>query len=254
MKRKNLREWWRTRAPAVRNVAHRRSRIASGGPGGRGSVPSPTALTRPGAGVVGKARIAYILSMFPALSETFILREILELRRRGVEIDIFSLKPCSDALVHPGAEDLVQEGRVHYASPWRGLLRFARLFVLQPATVLKVMRDFRASFTGSGVSLAKSFTSMVLAADLIPLLREQGVSHIHAPWATYPSTAAWFCSRLAGFSFSFTARAHDLFLEDHGIGIKLREARFAQTITEYNRSLIRRRFPSPRRRLAARDP
>jgi glycosyltransferase involved in cell wall biosynthesis len=245
MKRRNLREWWRGHAPLVRNAAHRRSRVVAGAGAARAATPSAGSHSRADGGVVGKARIAYIVSMFPALSETFILREILELRRRGVEVDIFSLKPCSDALVHPGARELVEEGRVRYASPWRGLLRFARLFLAQPATVLKVMGDFRASFTGSGMSLAKSFTSMVLAADLIPVLREQGVTHIHAPWATYPSTAAWFCSRLAGFSFSFTARAHDLFLEDHGIGVKLREARFTQTITEYNRSLIRRRYPSP---------
>lgn len=228
MKRRNLSGWLRERTPAHDE------------PGSESAASSPA-----DAGVAGKARIAYILSMFPALSETFILREIMELRRRGVEIDIFSLKPCSDALVHPGARELVEEGRVHYASPWRGLLRFTRLLLTRPGQVLKVMADFRRSFTGSGMSLAKSFTSMVLAADLIPFLRAEGVTHIHAPWATYPSTAAWFCSRLAGFSFSFTARAHDLFLEDHGIGIKLREARFAQTITEYNRSLIRRRFPSP---------
>ena len=236
MNKRIVKHWLRGRAARHRQ-ALRRVRL----PVAVRALPraTPAALARPG------QRIAYILSMFPALSETFILREILELRRRGVDIQIHSLKPCTDALVHPEAKQLVAQGRVHYASPARGLLRFGALALRHPGRVWSAMQDFRRSFTGSGLSLLKSLTSMALAADLIPRLRAQGATHIHAPWATYPSTAAWFCSRLAGFSFSFTARAHDLFLEDHGLSVKLREARFTQTITEYNRSLIRRRFPDP---------
>lgn len=238
MNKRIISQWLRGRA-AVQRRAHRRLRTPNAARATGASARPPSAPAAAG------QRIAYILSMFPALSETFILREILELRRRGVEIRIHSLKPCSDAIVHPEAKTLVAEGRVQYASPARGLLRFAGLALRHPRRVWGAMADFRRSFTGSGLSLAKSFTSMALAADLIPALRAQGITHIHAPWATYPSTAAWFCSRLAGFSFSFTARAHDLFLEDHGLAVKLREARFTQTITEYNRSLIRRRFPDP---------
>ena len=236
MNKRILKHWLRGRAAGHRQ-AQRKVRIT----------PSPRLAQRAAVAPPAHAgqRIAYILSMFPALSETFILREILELRRRDVEIQIHSLKPCTDALVHPEARTLVGQGRVHYASPTRAVLRFLGLALRHPRRVWRVMDDFRRSFTGSGLSLAKSFTSMALAADLIPSLRAQGITHIHAPWATYPSTAAWFCSRLAGFSFSFTARAHDLFLEDHALAVKLREARFTQTITEYNRSLIRRRFPDP---------
>ena len=236
MNKRILKHWLRGRAAGHRQ-AQRKVRIT----------PSPRLAQRAAVAPPAHAgqRIAYILSMFPALSETFILREILELRRRDVEIQIHSLKPCTDALVHPEARTLVGQGRVHYASPPRAVLRFLGLALRHPRRVWRVMDDFRRSFTGSGLSLAKSFTSMALAADLIPSLRAQGITHIHAPWATYPSTAAWFCSRLAGFSFSFTARAHDLFLEDHALAVKLREARFTQTITEYNRSLIRRRFPDP---------
>ena len=36
-------------------------------------------------------KLAYVLGEFPSLSETFILRELLELRRRGFELQIFAL-------------------------------------------------------------------------------------------------------------------------------------------------------------------
>lgn len=240
MKRRNSIRWMHIRKPARPGtcVAVSQGREQAGidhvKPGGRTEPPKP--------------RIAYILSMFPALSETFILRELLELERSGVELTILSLKPFTDRIVHPEAQSLMTRVPVHYASPCRGLARFAWLALSRPAKVVKLAADFHASFQGSSLSLVKSFTAMVLASDLIPILRARECTHVHAPWATYPATAALFCSRMAGYSFSFSARAHDLFLEDHGLAVKFREARFAQTITEYNRLLIERRYfrqPNP---------
>ena len=45
-------------------------------------------------------KVAYILKMFPRFSETFILGEILELEREGVEVHVFSLKMANDAGTH----------------------------------------------------------------------------------------------------------------------------------------------------------
>jgi glycosyltransferase involved in cell wall biosynthesis len=189
-----------------------------------------------------KQKVAYIVSMFPCWSETFILREMVELQRRGIEVTVVSLKPCSESMVHPEAAAMVEQGHVVYAAPVRSTVRFAGHMLVHPRRVLRLFREFGRNFRGSWPSLAKSFGSMVLAADVIGVMRERGIRHVHAPWATYPSTAAWCCSSLGGFTFSFTARAHDLFLEDHAISVKLREARFAQTITEYNSKLIERRY------------
>ena len=45
-------------------------------------------------------RLAYVLNIFPKLSETFIAGELAELSRRGVELRIFSLLPPHDELQH----------------------------------------------------------------------------------------------------------------------------------------------------------
>jgi colanic acid/amylovoran biosynthesis glycosyltransferase len=45
-------------------------------------------------------RIAYVLKIFPKLSETFIASELAELRRRGVELRILSLLPPRQELRH----------------------------------------------------------------------------------------------------------------------------------------------------------
>ena len=41
-------------------------------------------------------RIAYVLNIFPKISETFIAGELAELRKRGVELRILSLLPPRD--------------------------------------------------------------------------------------------------------------------------------------------------------------
>src|SRR6059036_3330615 len=45
-------------------------------------------------------RIAYVVNVFPKLSETFIAWELAELRRRGVEVRILSLRQPSEQLRH----------------------------------------------------------------------------------------------------------------------------------------------------------
>src|SRR5437588_12678048 len=39
----------------------------------------------------GSARIAYLLNNYPNLTQTFILQEILELERQGLQLRLFSL-------------------------------------------------------------------------------------------------------------------------------------------------------------------
>src|SRR3989442_4843818 len=45
-------------------------------------------------------RVAYVVNTFPKLSEPFIANELAELRRRGVEVLILSLRPPTEGLRH----------------------------------------------------------------------------------------------------------------------------------------------------------
>jgi hypothetical protein len=53
--------------------------------------------------------VAYIDSLFPCWSETFIVREIMALRRRGAQVRIFSLKPPNEGYVHETGRPLRKE-------------------------------------------------------------------------------------------------------------------------------------------------
>ena len=45
-------------------------------------------------------RVAYIVNVFPKLSETFIAGELTELHRRGVEVRVLSLRQPTEEIRH----------------------------------------------------------------------------------------------------------------------------------------------------------
>ena len=79
------------------------------------------------------------------------------------------------------------------------------------------------------VPLAAAFARRIEALDL---------DHVHAHWATHPALAAWVIGRLTGRTYSFTAHAHDIYVERPMLAEKLRGAAFAVTISDYNQRLL----------------
>src|SRR5262245_42674178 len=59
-------------------------------------------------------KIAYIVSRFPTITETFVLYEMLALQRLGMKIEVFSLIHEREEQVQPGAEGFVKSA--HYPS------------------------------------------------------------------------------------------------------------------------------------------
>ncbi|HEX9269221.1 MAG TPA: glycosyltransferase family 4 protein [Candidatus Limnocylindria bacterium] len=59
-------------------------------------------------------RIAYVVNTFPKLSESFIAGELAELRRRGIEVMILSLRPPGESLRHEVVEEAGLDTRTVY--------------------------------------------------------------------------------------------------------------------------------------------
>lgn len=183
-------------------------------------------------------RIVYIVSLFPCWSETFIVREINQLMRLGVHIDIISLKPHSERLVHADAAELLP--RVTYAADNGG-----RAFVAAFAQPIMSLREIQRIVCGLWLSpeaLVKTLVVWWRTLGSLSAVRAMQPQHVHAHWATYPSTAALILSERLGLPFSFTAHAHDIFVNDHLISAKLRAARFTVTISQFNLRYLADRF------------
>lgn len=182
-------------------------------------------------------RVIYLVSLFPCWSETFIVREIHALRRKGVDVRIVSLKHPSEKLVQSDAAAL--QSLVLYPP---GLLASAKTVLKtvlrhpwrELATVFGLVRGFR----GMHEALLKSLVVWWRTLALAPAVRALQPDHLHAHWATYPSTAAWMLSSRIGVPFSFTSHAHDIFLEDHLLAQKFADAAFGVTISAFNRRYL----------------
>ena len=177
------------------------------------------------------------MSLFPCWSETFIVREINALIALGVDIRIVSLKGPRESMVQSDAQALLD--RVVYPLPWYITLPRALVQVLKnPWRELTDLFALARQLAGRPGDLAKSLVVWWRTLGLLPVIRGIAPNHLHAHWATFPSTSAMWVARRLNLPFSFTAHAHDIFVNDHLVAQKLERAAFGVTISEFNREYL----------------
>jgi glycosyltransferase involved in cell wall biosynthesis len=84
--------------------------------------------------------------------------------------------------------------------------------------------------------------ALVLFPKVVMMARDmekQGVTHIHAHYATHPALAAWIIHRLTGIPYSVTVHAHDIFVDQEMLATKLGEADFVVAISRFNREYLK---------------
>jgi len=177
-------------------------------------------------------RVAYVAGTYPELSETFVTGELRELARRGVKTVVF-------AVVRGGGE-LQGAPPATYVVELSKPAQLASLVALagrHPVRTARALLDRSRRWGGSARDMAA----------LAPMARAmRGVDHVHAHFAGQPTDVAARLSELTGVPFSFTAHAHDVFVEWERMPLKLDAARFAATVCEYNRDYIAERVPGAR--------
>jgi len=182
-------------------------------------------------------RIGYIVSRFPTDAETFILRELNAVDALpDMDVWLFSLYRPAEPFVHPAAERWTRTP--HRPTARRALTACAYWLVRRPLRLLSSTAAVLAGSVRRPATLARSLLTLPLAAEHARRAHAEGIEHLHAHFATYPALSAWLCHRLTGLPYSFTAHAHDIFVDTTFLGRKLRDARFVVAISEYNRRVL----------------
>jgi glycosyltransferase involved in cell wall biosynthesis len=186
----------------------------------------------------GRRRIAYVVSRFPAVTETFILDELRELRARGVEVEVLPLFGARGGELHEAFGQLRPRTHYHRTLSWE--LAAAQLHWLRRRPRALVSAWFQAlrATAPSRKLLVRAPAVLLKAALVARRLEGMGVAHLHAHWATHPALAAWTVRALTGIPYSFTAHAHDLYVDRAMLREKVRDAAFVVTISEFNRRLL----------------
>ncbi|WP_320672291.1 glycosyltransferase [Patulibacter defluvii] len=191
-------------------------------------------------------RVAYVVSRFPQISETFIVRELDEVAAAGVAIELFSLFGVPDgAVAHPRAAPWV--ARLHRGRPVRGLAALGWWGLRRPLRLGGSLAAIAWGHRRSPRHLLRALATAVLAADHARTMQRLGVARVHAHYATYPALTAWLVRRLTGLPYGFTAHAHDLYVDRSFLRRKVEDADLVVTISRFNQRLLRQVAPAARR-------
>jgi len=188
-------------------------------------------------------RVVYVLSQFPCYDEAFLLREVHAVAQK-VDTWVFSLRPSRDPVVHEEARALRPRTlSVAFLLSTRIARAQLRLLRLRPRRWLAAVFRLVAGNWRSPEFLLKSLAFLPKAGWLAAWAMENGVTRLHAGWATYPATVALFVSDVTGLPFSFSGHAHDIYVDTTGLAAKLRGADFVTTCTSKNADHLRALAP-----------
>jgi glycosyltransferase involved in cell wall biosynthesis len=183
--------------------------------------------------------VAYLVSRFPKVTETFIVNEAITLEDdQNFSIDVHSMLGSDDPR-RPSDERLLAHARFGTRNPLHLLAANARWVARAPRAWFDVHRAVVAHHWRQPGLLVRYLYATWLActwADDLAAYR-----HVHAHWATFPAHIGWVAARLTEhrdrpLRFSFTAHAHDIQVENPMLVRKLAAAAAVITISDHNRT------------------
>lgn len=183
-------------------------------------------------------KVAYIMSRFPKLTETFVLYEALAVQQQGIQVEIYPLLRENQRVTHPEARKMAERARF---APFVSLpiLDSQRFFLKrQPRQYMKLWQEVLSGTWGSLNFLVGGIGILPKSVHFARSMLEQGVTHVHAHFASHPALAALIIHRLTGIPFSFTAHGSDLHVERRMLDRKVQAASFVVAISSFNKEVI----------------
>lgn len=187
--------------------------------------------------------LAYLTSRYPAVSHTFIFREIAALRQAGVAVEASSVNlPDRPASQLPKCE-CIEQSKVFYiknASTRRIVSACLRTLVRRPrSTVAGFARALRHA--GIDVKLVALWVGYFAEALILgDWLVERGFRHLHVHFATEVANVGYLVSRIFDLRLSLTVHGPDEFYDvtRHVLTSKIEAASLICCISYFTRSQL----------------
>jgi glycosyltransferase involved in cell wall biosynthesis len=188
--------------------------------------------------------VAYIISEYPKVSHTFVMREVDALRRRGVLVDTVSIRrtPEGGLLSAEDRRAAAETFAVLPVSPKRLVSAHAARLARAPTRYLQALATaFRAGPAGSRNRLWQLFY-FAEAGVLADELGHRGTDHLHAHFVNVACSVTMLAAEMLGKPFSFTMHGPLEFdnVELHGIVPKTQRAAFVACISDFCRAQMMR--------------
>lgn len=192
-------------------------------------------------------KIAYLTSQYPAPSHTFIRREIDGLRRRGLDVQTFSVRrPLpQEVLSDRDRQDVAETFYVFPPTPLRILGALLATFARRPlrfsATFWATVRHRLPGVKNLVWALFYFAEGMLIAQEL----RKRGVDHLHNHFANAAASVGFAATRYLGIDWSLTLHGISDFDYPHGplLPEKIAQARFLACVSHFGRAQAMRVSP-----------
>jgi glycosyltransferase involved in cell wall biosynthesis len=189
-------------------------------------------------------KVAYLVNQYPAVSHSFIRREIAALESHGVEVVRFSVRPPPAELVDPA--DIAEQKQTHVLL---GAGAGALLAALLGAALQAPWAWFTAAAAAvrcgrrSDRGVLRHLVYLAEACVLLARLRASGnVRHLHAHFGTNSATVAMLTRLLGGPPFSFTVHGPEEFDAPVALSLpeKIDRAAAVIAVSDFGRSQLYR--------------
>ena len=191
-----------------------------------------------GGGDGGEPAVAVVMSRFPKHTETFVVNEILGLRRQGLRVEILPLLPRQRGPIQPLARPLVDQARYGPMMGRQPLRALARRAAGQPRALAGIVGRLAADTWRHPTTLVKDLVLLPRVCVLADELDRLGVEHVHAHFLTHGGFAAWALGRLTGRPWSVVAHGSDVHRRQAMMATKVAEASFVAAVSAFNRRVI----------------
>ena len=181
--------------------------------------------------------VAYLFERFPSFGQTFSYREVAELERQGIALQVFSIRRPADEPEQDWDPAIVD--RVHYLPEEKPLVaevdRVLKSKALPDRVRAAVQKWDRQS----------DFLRLYQAIYIGVRLQEKGLRQVHAHFAGMAARTAWWINEFFGVPYSFTAHANDIFApRDFVVSLAklIERAAAVVTVSDYAVGLLREKF------------
>ncbi len=189
-------------------------------------------------------RIAYLINQYPAMSHTFIRREIQALESQGHVVERFSIRYTGNQYLDPADKEELKKTHI-LLDGRRCLVAIVKCAVTNPLRLLKTLRMAASMcWNGSGGPL-RHFGYLAEACHLVCEMRRHKVEHLHAHFGTNSTTVALLSNVVGGPAYSFTVHGPEEFDRPltESLGKKIAYAKFVVAISSFGKSQLQRWCP-----------
>jgi glycosyltransferase involved in cell wall biosynthesis len=199
---------------------------------------SPVEVPQSKAATSARVQIAYLLSGYPAFSLTFVLNEIVGLRKLGIDIVTASINPCDQPAAT--SEEVVrnEEANTYYIKR-AGVAGFIGAFFSalfhNPLGVLRGFL-FTLGLGGNPIRFFYFMEALIVGA----WMRRHGRTHLHTHFGGAVASVAMITARTFPITMSLTLHGPDEFwdVSRYYLAKKLETASFVCCISFHGRSQL----------------